>query len=205
MDIFISYAHEDEARIHPLALALEQQGWSVFWDRRIPAGQTWRSYIGQNLSDARCVIVAWSRQSVTSKWVVEEADEGLKRDRLVPVLLDSIEPPIGFRSVQAANLTNWRPNQPSPQFQDLVHDIEVLLRPSPMLQPGGVAAPQPPQRRRDPVEVPTRRGRVSWHYFASPIIFGLLALLVLIGLGSYWGYIWLHQGTISPRSLNSGS
>src|SRR5215471_16855523 len=103
-DLFISYAREDEARIRPFAYALEQQGWSVFWDRHIPAGQTWRSHIGQALIDARCVIVAWSRYSITSRWVAEEADEGLKHGMLVPVLLDSVEPPIGFRSIQAADL-----------------------------------------------------------------------------------------------------
>ena len=50
-DIFISYAREDEARIQKLVRALEQRGLSVFWDRNIPAGQTWRSHIGKALSD----------------------------------------------------------------------------------------------------------------------------------------------------------
>ena len=85
--IFISYAREDETRIQPLVLALEMQGWSVFWDRRIPSGLT--SYIGKALTDARCVIVAWSRYSITSGWVSEEADEGKARNILVPVLLDA--------------------------------------------------------------------------------------------------------------------
>ncbi len=71
-DLFISYAHEDESRIRPLVFALEQQGLSVFWDRRIPTGQTWRSYIGQALIDASCVIVIWSQNSIVSSWVVEK-------------------------------------------------------------------------------------------------------------------------------------
>lgn len=116
-DLFISYAHEDEARIRLLSETLAQQGWSVFWDRRIPAGKTWRSSIGQALIDARCVIVAWSRHSIDSRWVIEEADEAQKRGILVPVLLDSVEPPIGFRSIQAADLTTWRPELPSPRFE----------------------------------------------------------------------------------------
>jgi hypothetical protein len=33
-DIFISYASEDRSKAEPLAKALEEQGWSVFWDRR---------------------------------------------------------------------------------------------------------------------------------------------------------------------------
>jgi hypothetical protein len=45
-DIFISYASEDLPRIRPLVDALERRGWSVFWDRTIPAGKTWREVIG---------------------------------------------------------------------------------------------------------------------------------------------------------------
>ena len=48
-DVFISYAREDRERIEPLARALTDRGVSVFWDRDIPTGQTWRSHIGQAL------------------------------------------------------------------------------------------------------------------------------------------------------------
>ena len=130
-DIFVSYAREDEARIVPLVRALEDHGWSVFWDRRIPSGQTWRSYIGNALNNCRCVVVAWSRASIASGWVSQEADEGKTRNILVPVLLDPISPPIGFRSIQAADLTNWAPNQPSNQFQALLQDIATLLNTPP--------------------------------------------------------------------------
>ena len=62
-DIFLSYSREDEARIKSLVTEFEAQGWTVFWDRRIPAGETWRSYIGTALQDARCIVVAWSQSS----------------------------------------------------------------------------------------------------------------------------------------------
>ena len=39
-DLFLSYAHEDEARVRPLADAFEARGWTVFWDRRIPEGKS---------------------------------------------------------------------------------------------------------------------------------------------------------------------
>jgi TIR domain len=41
-DIFISYAREDLRRAKQLAEALKAQGWSVFWDRTIPAGKSWQ-------------------------------------------------------------------------------------------------------------------------------------------------------------------
>ncbi len=116
-DIFVSYAREDETRIEPLARALTDHGWSVFWDRDIPAGQTWRSHIGNALAGVRCVIVAWSRHSIDSGWVSEEADVGRQRGVLVPVLLDAVDVPIGFRSIQAADLTDWTPGRTSPRFE----------------------------------------------------------------------------------------
>ena len=126
-DIFISYAREDETRIRELVHALEEQGWSIFWDRRIPAGKTWQSYIGQALSDAQLVIVAWSHHSITSDWVIEEANDAKEHGRLVPVLLDSVKPPLGFRGIQAADLTNWKPGASSPQFDQLIQDIAGVV------------------------------------------------------------------------------
>ena len=38
-DIFLSYSSADRDRVAPIAVALERQGWSVWWDRRILAGQ----------------------------------------------------------------------------------------------------------------------------------------------------------------------
>ena len=145
-DIFISYAREDRERVAPLADALAERGWSVFWDRNIPAGATWRSHIGQALADARCVIVAWSESSVGSTWVSEEADEAKSRGVLVPILLDPVRPPIGFRSIQAADLSDWTGGGDSPGFAQLLDDIAALLEGR-----AGVAAPgRTPSRARWP-------------------------------------------------------
>jgi hypothetical protein len=146
-DIFISYAREDEERIRPLAAALEAHGWSVFWDRRIPAGQTWRSVLGQALHDAKCVIVAWSHHSVASRWVSEEADAGLQRGILVPVLLDQVEPPIGFRSLQAAELASWPVDSGSPAFTQFVQDVRKVLGSPP---PPRTVPAEPWVRKRPP-------------------------------------------------------
>ena len=180
-DIFISYAREDEMRIQELVHAFEQQSWSIFWDRRIPAGKTWLSYIGQALSDARCVIVAWSHHSIISEWVIEEANDANDRGILVPVFLDPVRPPLGFRGIQAADLTEWKPGYSSPHFDQLIQDIsgvvggkppaaapeqELTLRPQPAAPLRPIAAPQalPTARLLKPapsedklVEVPSDR------------------------------------------------
>ena len=126
-DIFISYAREDRSRIEPLAKSLEELGWSIFWDRTIPAGKTWRQVIGDALKNARSVIVAWSQKSIESDWVQEEADRGRKRNILIPILIDDVDPPLGFGTIQAADLVEWDPAQSSQEFQKLIADISAIL------------------------------------------------------------------------------
>jgi hypothetical protein len=106
-DIFVSYAREDAARIRPLVLALEAEGWTTFWDRKIPPAESWRSYIGLRLRSASVVIVAWSEYSIQSDWVITEAEDAHKRRALVPTLIDAVEPPLGLNHIQAADLVEW--------------------------------------------------------------------------------------------------
>lgn len=126
-DIFISYAREDQARVKELVSLFEGKGWSVFWDRRIPAGKTWRSHIGHALENTHCIIVIWSKYSTGSDWVNEEADEGKKRGILIPILLDSVQPPHGFREIQAADLTEYASGKSSEILESLLADISSLI------------------------------------------------------------------------------
>ena len=122
-DIFISYASEDRPKAMMLAQILERQGWSVFWDRRIPTGKSWRETVGKELAEARCVVVLWSKTSIESSWVQDEADDAKRREVLFPVLIESVLPPFGFRSVQAADLTNWDGKDATQQFEWLMSDL----------------------------------------------------------------------------------
>lgn len=122
-DIFISYAREDRSWAETLAHVLERQGWSIFWDRRIPTGKSWRDTIGRELDQARCVIVLWSKTSVGSSWVQDEADDARRRGVLVPVLMGNVLPPIGFRSFQAADLANWDGKETTEALQWLLSDL----------------------------------------------------------------------------------
>jgi len=177
-DIFLSYAHEDQERIKALVAALEAQGWSVFWDHRIPSGQTWRSYIGAALDRARCVLVAWSQHGIRSSWVVEEADEGKRRGILIPLLLDAVDPPLGFREIQAANLADWGPHHPSPMFDQLVEDIRAHLtrEVAPAPAPPTGARPSPVPRAR-----PHERDR-RWAYAALGALILAGAVIAYLGL-----------------------
>jgi ABC-type sugar transport system substrate-binding protein len=126
-DIFISYAREDQPRAEMLAQTLEGRGWSIFWDRTIPVGKTWRETIGRELDDARCVIVLWSKTSIESGWVQDEADDAKGRGVLVPILIENVQPPMGFRSIQAAHLEDWDGTQPTQAFRSLIADIAAVV------------------------------------------------------------------------------
>ena len=127
-DIFISYANEDRETAAQFAQLLESVGLRVWWDRRIPAGRTWRSILQDALREMRCLVVLWSRHSVESPWVTEEAEEARRLGKIiVPVLIERVEPPIGFRTIQAANLTDWNGSTDDPAAQQFIADVKAVL------------------------------------------------------------------------------
>lgn len=127
-DIFISYASEDRMWAKMLAIALQEEGWSVWWDRQIPSGQRFYQVIEDALAQARCVVVVWSSVSVSSDWVLAEAGEAMRRNVLVPINIDTAQPPIVFRQLQTADLSVWHADQrESLTFRKLVNDIRILI------------------------------------------------------------------------------
>ncbi|MGH9832750.1 MAG: SUMF1/EgtB/PvdO family nonheme iron enzyme [Blastocatellia bacterium] len=127
VDIFLSYSSQDRERITPLIQSLEQQGWSVWYDRRIPPGKTYDEVIEQALDEARCVVVVWSQSSVQSEWVKVEADEGMNRRILVPVLIEEARIPLAFRRIQAARLIGWQGESSHHELESLFGAISLIL------------------------------------------------------------------------------
>lgn len=68
-DIFISYAREDRDTAERFAIALKGQGFSVWWDRVIPAGRVFEEVIEEAIGSSNCVVVLWSNHSIKSNWV----------------------------------------------------------------------------------------------------------------------------------------
>jgi hypothetical protein len=130
MDVFLSYSHHDRAKASVLAAALESNGWSVWWDRQIPVGHEYRSQIQQQLDAARCIVVLWSRASLASSWVCDEATVGLNRHALVPALMEDVIPPLGFRQLQTANLVNWNGSHEADEYETIAGSIAAIIRSS---------------------------------------------------------------------------
>lgn len=128
-DVFLSYSSQDKDKSGLIAEALTEQGFSVWWDRKIPHGRRYRRVIQEALDQAKCVLVLWSSSSVQSDWVVEEAEEGLRRCILVPALIeDDVEVPLGFRNIEAAQLVTWVGSPTDPEFRLLSQALEDTIR-----------------------------------------------------------------------------
>ena len=129
-DLFISYSQKDIASIKALTACLQKTGWSVWFDQQLKAGTAFDRAIEQALSNARAVIVAWSRNSVSSDWVRAEAAYAQENAKLFPVRLDDAPLPLRFTHVHTLNLSNWDGSAEHQALQTLVaHLAETIGRP----------------------------------------------------------------------------
>ena len=104
LDVFLSFAHEDENAARRLAQHLSMAGLSVFWDRQLRPGQTWDEVLEREIDRARWVVVLWSSSSVASDFVRSEASRAKALDKLLPVLIGEATIPLEFSRMHAVGL-----------------------------------------------------------------------------------------------------
>jgi TIR domain len=90
--VFISYSKQRPQPTRDLASFLEEEGFTVWWDTDLTAGEVFREVIDRELDAADAVIVIWTLQSVTSKWVIAEAEHADRDCKLIPVRTSDVEP-----------------------------------------------------------------------------------------------------------------
>jgi TolB-like protein/Tfp pilus assembly protein PilF len=144
--IFLSYAHGDRAKAQRLTAILENSDFTVWWDALIEGGSRFANSIDEALRKADVVLVLWSKESVESDWVRDEAAHGRDRHRLVPVSLDGSAPPLGFRQIQVIELAGWHSRADAPQIESIRRAIAAVLGTSP--EGHRPIAAQPIDRRR---------------------------------------------------------
>ncbi len=133
--IFLSYAHGDQAQAQRITAALERSGYAVWWDALIEGGTRYDKSINDALAAADAVVVLWSRQSVESDWVKDEAAQGRDRHRLVPLSLDGTAPPLGFRQIQMIDLSGWRGRADGPQMEAVRRALAAAIGQAPVEEP----------------------------------------------------------------------
>lgn len=126
-DIFLSYSRADRDRAQVISKALEAEGFSVWWDKVLRAGQTYDEVTEGMLRDSKVVVVLWSEVSVKSKWVRAEATLGERTSVLVPAMIDDAERPIMFELTQSADLIGWSEDREDPRWRQFIADIRSAV------------------------------------------------------------------------------
>jgi len=126
-DIFVSYSSEDKDAVAELVRVFEARGWSVWWDRFVAVGTSYKDKIEGELDSARCVVAIWSRHSVNSRWVRDESDDAAQRGVLIPILIEDVKVPLSMRSLEAARLIDWPNHSRGAEMHKLIYAVERLL------------------------------------------------------------------------------
>lgn len=174
-DIFVSYSASDRDRVRPLVTALEDQGWSVWWDRHIKPGPSFEREIEKALDEASCVVAVWSEASVQSDWVRTEASEGMARKILLPVIIDDVSPPLAFRYRQSADIRSWYEGTSNEEFTNFLAGVEGFLG-----QPTLSRDVPPP-----PVLTERKSTATPKAWYQSPVLW-LGLLLSAIAAAGFW-------------------
>src|SRR5262245_24696880 len=177
-DIFISDKREDQRIARKLADALESEGWTVWWDPKLRAGERFNDVIEKALNEAKCVIVLWSKRSVESLYVKDEATHALKRKKLVPVTIEEVELPFRFEELHTPSLFGWDGSKDFSEFRRLVDDISTILGASPTVSQAGVS--HEVEKERFP-----EKERQRWRTY-GPVAAVVSVVLVIFSFLLWW-------------------
>ncbi|MFM9829198.1 MAG: TIR domain-containing protein [Sphingomonas sp.] len=135
--VFVSYSRDDQKVAAAIISILGKQGYSVWWDGLIPGGDRFEKTTSDALERAGAVVVLWSKVSVGSHWVHDEAARGRDRRCLIPLSIDGSEPPLGFRQFQYLDVSREPLKAESPTMQRALRSLaEVVGRaPTPAATP----------------------------------------------------------------------
>jgi TolA-binding protein len=108
-DVFISYARQDQEIARELARDLQTRGYLVWWDAELVGSDDFTEAIQAALSNARSAVVIWSKVSVGSRFVRDEARFALDQNKLISTRtadLDIQLVPLGFQGQHVDVVSN---------------------------------------------------------------------------------------------------
>jgi TIR domain len=197
-DVFLSYSHKDTDLVRDLVKFVEAEGFSVWWDHTIPPGKTWDDVIARGIRDAKACVIIWSPDSVISDWVKEEATLAKEGGKYLPIQVGTDQPPMGFRRIQAANLSQWKGNAQDPQWRLLITEIGNLVRGEGTTGAGAVpAAPPAAPLGRSSVSA-ARGGRKTGLLVAM----GVIVAAVCVAGGLWYGNRAHDSAAAAPVTTN---
>ncbi len=137
-DIFFTYAPADAGRAQAIAEALKAYGLDVAWDRTLLPGERYDAVVTRRLAEAKAVVVLWSNASIASSLIMDEAAAARDQGKLLPVRIDAVDSPLGFRQLQTADLAGW------PDAANSAHGLQSLAEALAQARQQKIVAPTPP-------------------------------------------------------------
>jgi hypothetical protein len=186
-DVFISYKKEDRAKTEMIATALAAHQLSVWWDDSLAGGEAYRSQIERELAQAGAAIVIWSKLSVKSGFVLDEASEAHNHSKLLPVTFDrSVAPPMGFRQIQVLDLSDWTGDPQDPRFVAVVRGVQALCgaRFGQAMRSIGGAVVSSVEARKPAMDALGASGKATLSSMRFFELFGLPLYRLLLGAGA---------------------
>jgi hypothetical protein len=148
----------------------------VWWDRKIIPGENFDQVIEHELEAAKSIVVLWSKNSISSEWVKNEAAMAAERGVLVPAMIDSVKLPLEFRRRQAADMIGWDGNLSHGGFKALCHSIVATANVKDVPLRHHIIAPWDGFR---------------WNRYWT--LAAIMAITIALGFASYWGLLVAQQ------------
>ena len=187
-DIFVSYARSSRPRVAEISGALEQSGYSLWWDRQLSSGADYGMLIEREIAAATCVVVAWSAAARQSLWVRAEANEALDSGKLVQICLDASRLPLPFTMLHFLDFSGWRGERDRAPWTELDSRVSGLLRGE---ATDSSAVDGPPAV--GPAPALQGLGRVAWLGWAANLVAAATAAAILMAAG----------GSLSPAAFGA--
>lgn len=126
-DVFISYATKTAKHAKAAATALQAGGYSVWFDEHLPAHRAFSDVIEEELTNAKAVLVIWSKDAVNSEWVRSEAGRGRRQKKLVQLKVEKTPLPMPFDQIHCADLSGWDGDGEPPRWSKILSSIAELV------------------------------------------------------------------------------
>ena len=135
-DVCVIYARNDAKAFPPILEQLLSPEVSVWWDGKIVHGN-YRDEILHQIRVAGCVVPIWSPCSSNSMMVDEAEHARTLGIPLLPVIVHSGHPPLGFGRDHMTEAIGWSGEPDNPAIRELVRKIkdEVSKRQLPKVRP----------------------------------------------------------------------
>ena len=127
-DILIFYSPEDEPIAGQLVHVLGELGWSVWWDKKLPARE-WDVTVYSLIDRCKCAIPIWGKHSLQpGKRVINEAIAAKEASKPVfPVMVGGLKKPIDFNRHPTFDFDGWNGEKEHKGFSQLVNALAAQL------------------------------------------------------------------------------